>query len=101
MRKPRTLHILVTHFNMNTLNLIEHFADDEEEEFIQLLQQQQQLLADFTETTDNKPVHGGSQPGRSPNINRNSLEGHKRIINDYFADQPIYGERLFRRRFRM
>ena len=85
---------------MNILDFIEHFTDDDEEEFIQLLQQHQQLLVDFIEI-NNESVHGGSRPGRSPNINRNSLEGHERIIKDYFADQPIYDEKLFRRRFRM
>ncbi|KAL1216805.1 hypothetical protein V5N11_025297 [Cardamine amara subsp. amara] len=34
-------------------------------------------------------------------IERGREEGHIRLLNDYFGDQPIYPDRLFRRRFRM
>ncbi|KAF5459913.1 hypothetical protein F2P56_019822 [Juglans regia] len=34
-------------------------------------------------------------------IRRNSLEGHQRLFQDYFAESPIYSPNLFRRRFRM
>ncbi|XP_010690655.1 uncharacterized protein LOC104904161 [Beta vulgaris subsp. vulgaris] len=44
-------------------------------------------------TDDNEEGH--SQP------NRGKKEGHRRLFNDYFADQPVYPARLFRRRFRM
>ena len=33
-------------------------------------------------------------------INRNREEGHARLYRDYFSDNPIYPETLFRRRFR-
>jgi hypothetical protein len=46
-------------------------------------------------------VVGGSRPGRRGNIERDRLEMHARMIKDYFADNPIYGPSLFRRRFRM
>ena len=45
--------------------------------------------------------HGCSRVGRLPNINRNRREGHQRILQDYFAENPVYNEKLFRRRFRM
>ena len=47
------------------------------------------------------PNHGGSRPGRAPNINRDFEAGHVQILNDYFSENPKYGPRLFRRRFRM
>ncbi|XP_062230181.1 uncharacterized protein LOC133927809 [Phragmites australis] len=43
---------------------------------------------------------GGSVPGRR-RIQRNRLEGHQRLFNDYFADPPVYPDYIFRRRFRM
>lgn len=48
-----------------------------------------------------EPVHGGSRPGRRPNLPRGFMEGYERIYKDYLAPNPIYGETLFRRRFRM
>eukprot|EP00267_Zea_mays_P040381 XP_008680097.1 uncharacterized protein LOC103655065 [Zea mays] len=34
-------------------------------------------------------------------INRNRQMGHIRLYNDYFTDQSVYSNELFRRRFRM
>ncbi|XP_050286616.1 uncharacterized protein LOC126725756 isoform X1 [Quercus robur] len=34
-------------------------------------------------------------------IRRNHLAGHERLYLDYFADSPVYSEKVFRRRFRM
>ena len=34
-------------------------------------------------------------------INRNHLAGHRRLYDDYFAEEPIYPPKLFQRRFRM
>ncbi|XP_038695425.1 uncharacterized protein LOC119992703 [Tripterygium wilfordii] len=42
----------------------------------------------------------GSHRQRSV-INRNRLQGHERIFNDYFAKSPVYNDAMFRRRFRM
>ena len=44
---------------------------------------------------------GGSRIGRAPNLNRDAPAGHERLMKDYFVDVPVYGEQLFRRRFRM
>ncbi|KAF8402555.1 hypothetical protein HHK36_010641 [Tetracentron sinense] len=43
--------------------------------------------------------HGGTQCRRS--IMRNQLQGHERLMLDYFVESPVYPPRLFRRRFRM
>ncbi|KAL7150689.1 hypothetical protein ABFS83_05G131300 [Erythranthe nasuta] len=42
----------------------------------------------------------GSVPGRRV-IHRNRVEGHNRLYRDYFADNPVYHDVYFRRRFRM
>ena len=34
-------------------------------------------------------------------IQRGRLEGHERLFNDYFAENPVYDSTHFRRRFRM
>lgn len=44
---------------------------------------------------------GGSRIGRAPNLNRDALAGHQRLMNDCFVDVPVYGEHLFHQRFRM
>jgi hypothetical protein len=41
---------------------------------------------------------GGTQSRR--HIMGNRLQGHERLMLDYFAESPIYPPRLFRRRFR-
>ncbi|ETV63799.1 hypothetical protein H257_19270 [Aphanomyces astaci] len=48
-----------------------------------------------------KKPHGGSRPGRAPNVNRGHAMGGDRLYQDYFAPNAVYNERLFRRRFRM
>ncbi|EHS62875.1 uncharacterized protein PGTG_21248 [Puccinia graminis f. sp. tritici CRL 75-36-700-3] len=50
--------------------------------------------------TKEKKKRGGSTPGRRE-INRNRLEGHQRLYEDYFSEDAIYPDYLFRRRFRM
>ncbi|XP_012828553.1 PREDICTED: uncharacterized protein LOC105949785 [Erythranthe guttata] len=42
----------------------------------------------------------GSVRGRRV-IHRNRVEGHNRLYRDYFADNPVYHDVYFRRRFRM
>ncbi|KAL6134666.1 hypothetical protein ACLB2K_066894 [Fragaria x ananassa] len=44
--------------------------------------------------------HRGSVLGHCI-VNRDPIEGNKRLYHDYFANPPKYGARLFRRRFRM
>jgi hypothetical protein len=46
-------------------------------------------------------VRGGSVPGKRPNLPRDRLAGHERIMRDYFDPHPIFDESMFRRRFRM
>ena len=44
---------------------------------------------------------GGSKPGRSPNIERDSEFFHQVLMMDYFVEQPTYHANFFRRCFRM
>ena len=45
----------------------------------------------------------GSTPQRKHRryIDRNHLVGHRKIYDDYFAEELVYPPKLFRRRFRM
>jgi len=45
-------------------------------------------------------AHRGSVQGRRY-INRDHAAGHQAIMRDYFGDNPVYSDELFRRRFRM
>jgi hypothetical protein len=47
------------------------------------------------------PVHGGSRPGRMPNLPRDFEAGYNRLFCDYFSENPVYPDHIFRRRFRM
>ena len=38
---------------------------------------------------------------KSPNRDRGRLDGHNRLMGDYFCDNPTYNDREFRRRFRV
>ncbi|CAM6101504.1 unnamed protein product [Calypogeia fissa] len=44
---------------------------------------------------------GGSRVGRSANLKRKREDGHLKLWEDYFQENPIYGELKFRRRYRM
>lgn len=44
---------------------------------------------------------GGSAPGRRKCKPRQRMEGYCMLYADYFADNPLHGESVFRRRFRM
>jgi hypothetical protein len=50
---------------------------------------------------DTKLRRGGSAPGRRKSKPRQRLEGYCIRYADYFADDPLHGEVVFRRRFRM
>ena len=42
-----------------------------------------------------------SRQTRRPPKNRKRLAGHEMLVRDYFADDPMYGDQLFARRFRI
>jgi hypothetical protein len=51
--------------------------------------------------SDAKPRHGGSAPSRRKSKPRQRLEGYCILYADYFADDPLHDEVVFRRHFRM
>ncbi|KAI5384778.1 hypothetical protein KIW84_071683 [Lathyrus oleraceus] len=42
-----------------------------------------------------------SRPKRRTTVDRGREEGHNRLFNDYFSENPVYTDVQFRRRFRM
>jgi hypothetical protein len=50
---------------------------------------------------DAKPRHGGSTLGHRKSKPRQRLEGYCILYADYFADDPLHGEVVFQRCFRM
>jgi hypothetical protein len=44
---------------------------------------------------------GGSAPGRRKCKPRQQMEGYCKLYTDYFADNPLHDEAIFRHRFRM
>ena len=59
------------------------------------------LLLDDDNDEQKRPLHGGSKPGKQPNILRDFEGSYQRLLSHYFAAQPLYSEETFRRRFRM
>ena len=45
------------------------------------------------------PRRGGSRRGKRPNIAQNKIEGHERLLKDYFVENPSFDARMFRQRF--
>lgn len=59
------------------------------------------LIAEMEEMDSNKwHKYGGSVPGRVV-VRWNKQQGHEKLFDDYFADDPVFGPVTFRRRFRM
>ncbi|KAE8974234.1 hypothetical protein PR003_g19319 [Phytophthora rubi] len=81
--------------------LRETHAEAEEEEAAEIVALTAVSACTSLATAERPPKRGGSRPGRSPNAKRDHAAGHQRLLLDYFASEPVYNERLFRRRFRM
>ena len=73
--------------------------DAEEEESIAILACLAKMQIE--EDTNANPKRGGSKFGRKKSKLRMRLEGHCMLYGDYFAEDPVYDEKDFRRRFRM
>ena len=57
--------------------------------------------SDDDEGLRNVGPHGGSVPGKAPNLLRGRLAAAKQIYNDYFSPNPVYHSNHFSRRFRL
>ena len=79
-------------------------------DLLQLLQNELDLIDNELENleeirkdlldSDKKKTRGGSTVGRRY-IDRDHIQGHRRLYNDYFSLNPVYTDKQFRRRFRM
>ncbi|XP_028105987.1 uncharacterized protein LOC114305064 [Camellia sinensis] len=76
----------------------ESSSSDNDVIMMQLFTAQQQRLQMLSLNQQTRRV--GSTSGRRY-INRERVKGDEQIYRDYFADNPIYPEEYFRRRFRM
>ena len=81
----------------------EHILDQGEDQDLLFLALIDAILSDDDDDNNDVPptVHGGSAPGRAPNINRNRGVFEAHLNADYFGDNPTYSLKHFRRRFRM
>ncbi|XP_062089754.1 uncharacterized protein LOC133796299 [Humulus lupulus] len=66
------------------------------------------IIAECTDDHDDQyfkalmDVGSSTRQGRKrAHIDRGHVEGHQRLFDDYFSDEPVYTEYQFRRRFRM
>ncbi|CAK8575481.1 unnamed protein product [Lathyrus sativus] len=64
--------------------------DNTEEDVIRLVREVQQQANNTSKHRKRRTV-----------IDRSREEGHHRLFNDYFSENPVYTEAQFRRRFRM
>ncbi|KAM6542923.1 hypothetical protein CsatB_007370 [Cannabis sativa] len=76
--------------------LFDSSSSDEESDLLLALTIEQQHLDNGRSSTLRR-----TNIPRRISIRRNSLEGHKRLFQDYFAESPTYPPNIFRRRFRM
>ena len=59
------------------------------------------MLANAQQQSKEVKKTGGSIVGRAQNVDRGHLDGHLRLFQDYFSENPTYDERTFKRRFRV
>ena len=71
---------------------IEEWLFDSNEEELAQFQRRQDLM---------KAETPRRAPSTRTSIDRQRVEGAEKLYNDYFADEPTYPDRLFRRQFRM
>ena len=80
---------------MDPIQMMEWFNNDDDE----ILASLQTSIFELMRRRNHKQA-GGSSVGRRE-IFRNRLQGALQLHNDYFSDNPIYPDHVFRRRFRM
>ncbi|XP_047314080.1 putative nuclease HARBI1 [Impatiens glandulifera] len=58
------------------------------------------IIQQLLEQQNHQILNGGSVPGHIV-INRDREAADRRLYNDYFSDNPLYNDTMFRRRYRM
>ncbi|XP_042454976.1 uncharacterized protein LOC122039026 [Zingiber officinale] len=66
----------------------------------QVISTNNQIVLNYLNEGSNKSRHRGSIPGHKM-INRNREAADCNLFNDYFAENALYNDAMFRRRFRM
>ncbi|XP_042406425.1 uncharacterized protein LOC121996500 [Zingiber officinale] len=66
----------------------------------QVISTNNQIVLNYLNEGSNKSRHRGSIPGHKM-INRNREAADRNLFNDYFAENALYNDAMFRRRFRM
>ncbi|KAI5423212.1 hypothetical protein KIW84_046271 [Lathyrus oleraceus] len=77
-------------------------SDNYDQEFWELVEEEFMDDSDEEEQLQNERRSGSSsRPKRRTTVDRGREEGHNRLFNDYFSENPVYTDVQFRRRFRM
>ncbi|XP_030941674.1 uncharacterized protein LOC115966610 [Quercus lobata] len=96
---------ITTEYLKNKMKVLEEGCVAEKEKFISMGRSFFRKLLDDDSDEDEiiiKLLTGStSQLKHRRYIERNHLAGHRRLYDDYFAEEPVYPPNLFRRRFRM
>ncbi|KAE9166631.1 hypothetical protein PF002_g31064 [Phytophthora fragariae] len=75
-------------------------SEDEDDDIVCIFGSFRQTAQESFEAKK-RPKRGGSVPGKVPNKRRDFQARYHRMIEQYFAADPVYNARDFRRRFRM
>ncbi|CAK8530608.1 unnamed protein product [Lathyrus sativus] len=77
-------------------------SDTYDQEFWELVEEEFMDDSDEEQQLQNELRSGSSsRPKRRTTVDRGREEGHNRLFNDYFSENPIYTDVQFRRRFIM
>ncbi|XP_050877006.1 uncharacterized protein LOC127080747 [Lathyrus oleraceus] len=77
-------------------------SDNYDQEFWELVEEEFMDDSDEEQQLQNERRSGSSsRPKRRTTVDRGREEGHNRLFNDYFSENPVYTDVQFRRRFRM
>ncbi|KAI5412496.1 hypothetical protein KIW84_057242 [Lathyrus oleraceus] len=77
-------------------------SDNYDQEFWELVEEEFMDDSDEEEQLQNERRSGSSsRPKRRTTVDRGREEGHNRLFNDYFSENPVYTDVQFRRKFRM
>ncbi|KAI5447755.1 hypothetical protein KIW84_015269 [Lathyrus oleraceus] len=77
-------------------------SDNYDQEFWELVEEEFMDDSDEEQQLQNERRSGSSsRPKRRTTVDRGREEGHNRLFNDYFSENPVYTDVQFQRRFRM
>ena len=95
---PLTTQETPDHVRIHSLQLCSNFGVNPHADLLSL---ESLNLFDDLLSIYNTSWRRGSVVGKAPNIDRSREEGHRRLMEDYFCNNPTYPAAKFSRRFRM